>query len=1513
MNYRFTHLSCLRNWLLPAMILGLLCPSAIQAQITLNCPPNVNTTATNGQCARVVTYSPPTTNAQTSTTQTFSYTGGLQTFTVPSGVSSVGIQAWGGQGRTNAGGNISGRNGGYATGNLAVSPGNTLYIYVGGGGGTSTAGGYNGGGSAGAQPCVGARGGGGGGASDVRLNSTSLAARRIVAGGGGGAGGNRVSGCGRGSGGGGGGGYYGGGGGAGWPFGSTTLPSGGTQTAGGNGGTSTYTVPGNNGGAGGAGFGGFGGAEESSTQGGSGNALTGGVGGGNSGGGGQYSVNWTGQSGAGGSGYIGGVSGGSMSSGIRSGNGQVVITYSVPVSVTQTGGLPSGGNFPVGTTVNSFSVSQGTQTATCSFTVTVSDNQQPSVTCPGTQSINLNGSCQATMPDYRSMANASDNCTSNPNKSQSPSPGATVSGTGNQTVTITATDGAGNTQNCTFTLTKVDVTDPTISCPATQTLSLNSSCSASLPSYTSAANVSDNCTAAPAVTQSPAAGTTVNGIGTTTVALTVTDGAGRTASCNLTVNKVDVTAPAVTCPSNQNVNLNASCSASVANFIPQASASDGCTANPTMTQSPTAGTTINSGGSQTITISAVDGSSNTGNCTFTLTAADNVDPSVTCPGNQSVTLDATCGGAMPDYTGSASASDNCSAGLTVTQSPAPASALSGTGTVTITMTATDGSGNTDDCNFTLTKNDATAPTLNCPATVNLNLNAVCQATLPSYAAQSNITDNCSSNPTVVQNPVAGTLVSGTGTTNVTLTATDGASNSGTCTIAVVKVDATDPTVTCPANQSVSLSSNCTASMPNYVPQSVATDNCTGNPTRTQAPAAGSTISSAGPQTVTITATDGAGNSDNCTFTVTANDVTNPTITCPPSQTFSLSANCTAQIPDLTTTTNSADNCTSSPALTQSPTAGTTVSGAGAQPVTLTATDGSGNTANCTVNITFQDLVAPSVTCPGNGTISLNPNCQALVPNYTGQASASDNCTATPTKTQSPAPNTLFTGGGPHTVTITAADGASNTDTCTFQISGIDQVPPSITCPGTQTLALDANCVGTLPDYGPMATATDNCTSNPAKSQVPAPGTTFNGAGTTSVTITTTDGSSLTDDCTFTVDITDQTGPTVTCPPNDTIFTDANCEALLPDYTSTTSNVDNCSTVLNLSQSPFGGTTITGVGTTVQVTMTALDQAGNPGDCTHSVTLADSLAPAFSGCPTVINVTPPSFDCNPAVQWTPPTATDACATTVNLVSSHNPGGQFPIGTTTVTYTANDPNGNTSQCQFDVVVNSPVVDGFVTADLLQPCDGDTVLLSAFSGMTSYQWSTSETSTDIQVTTNGWYWVDMSDANNCTARDSIFVNFLAAPFPSITVNGIDLCTTPFASYQWFLNGTAIPGATSQCFTPTTSGNFTVAVTAPNGCEGESSVLAFVGVDDNAAAQDFALYPNPARDAVNVRLRQPLLEPGMIMIYDMAGRIVQRIDFEMLDTETALDLSRVADGAYFVEIISGEFRGRKKLVRIN
>jgi len=275
----------------------------------------------------------PSTNSN-SFSQTFNFTGAVQTWVVPAGVTSINIQALGAQGKANAAGVSQGGLGGLASGTLAVTPGETLWIYVGGGGTGGGTGGFNGGGNGGTTgTCLTAVGGGGGGASDLRQGVDKLSSRRIVAGGGGGTGGNRVAACSRGAGGGGGGGYYGGGGGSGYPGTTGVVPTGGTQAAGGAGGITGTTFGATNGSPGVLGIGGAGGNEVPSNQAGSQAIIFGsGAGGGLTGGPGQQSGlnNFTGQSGAGGSSYIGGVTGGITSSGVRTGNGAVTISYLLP-------------------------------------------------------------------------------------------------------------------------------------------------------------------------------------------------------------------------------------------------------------------------------------------------------------------------------------------------------------------------------------------------------------------------------------------------------------------------------------------------------------------------------------------------------------------------------------------------------------------------------------------------------------------------------------------------------------------------------------------------------------------------------------------------------------------------------------------------------------------------------------------------------------------------------------------------------------------------------------------------------------------------------------------------------------------------------------------------------------------------------------------------------------------------------------------------------------------------------
>jgi len=317
-------------------------------------------------------------------TQTYVYTGADQTVTVPAGATSVTIKAWGaggggipGSGGSGQGFVSSGGGGGFATGTLAVTPGQTLTLIVGQGGAVTGANRYGGGGGGSYY------GGDGGGRSAVR---TSAGVELITAGGGGGGGSSVSAAYTNNTDGGAGGGNTGAdGAGAGGTY-PGIAGKGGTQTAGGAAGSDA---------TGSLAFPGYASTAGSQFLGGhpAGNYGGGGGGGGYYGGGGaDYHTGAVLGGGGGGSSYVGGVTAGSTIGGTGSvpantndaayaagigaggtgatgGNGRIVLTWVVPQPVinafsftNQTGvGLSSA------ITSNTVTLSGGatSQTATC--------------------------------------------------------------------------------------------------------------------------------------------------------------------------------------------------------------------------------------------------------------------------------------------------------------------------------------------------------------------------------------------------------------------------------------------------------------------------------------------------------------------------------------------------------------------------------------------------------------------------------------------------------------------------------------------------------------------------------------------------------------------------------------------------------------------------------------------------------------------------------------------------------------------------------------------------------------------------------------------------------------------------------------------------------------------------------------------------------------------------------------------------------------------------------------------
>ncbi|MBT0608804.1 HYR domain-containing protein [Aequorivita echinoideorum] len=160
---------------------------------------------------------------------------------------------------------------------------------------------------------------------------------------------------------------------------------------------------------------------------------------------------------------------------------------------------------------------------------------------------------------------------------------------------------------------------------------------------------------------------------------------------------------------------------------------------------------------------------------------DITPPVITCPTNITQDNDLGICGAVVTFD-AATATDDVDPNPIVTQTGGPESGDEfPVGETTVTFTATDAAGNVSTCSFTVTVEDVEAPVVTCPGlqTVSADENGMYE--IPDYIGDGLVTieDNCATEFTTTQSPVAGTMVA-EGTTTVIIEASDDAGNTAGC-------------------------------------------------------------------------------------------------------------------------------------------------------------------------------------------------------------------------------------------------------------------------------------------------------------------------------------------------------------------------------------------------------------------------------------------------------------------------------------------------------------------------------------------------------------------------------------------------------------------------------------------------------------------------------------------------------------------------------------------------------------
>jgi len=763
----------------------------------------------------------------------------------------------------------------------------------------------------------------------------------------------------------------------------------------------------------------------------------------------------------------------------------------------------------------------------------------------------------------------------------------------------------------------------------------------------------------------------------------------------------------------------------------------------------------------------------TDNCSGTVTGTPNVTLPITAPGTTVVTWTYTDDNgnsstqtqnviiadntapvpdvvSLPDITAECSvialtaptATDNCSG--TVTGTHSATLPITAPGTTIVTWTYTDAGGNTSTQTQNVIIDDVTAPV---PDLATLaDVTSECSVTTLTAPTA---TDNCGGLVTVTNN--ATLPITTQGTTIVTWTYTDGDGNASTQTQNVIVDD-----VTAPVPDLATLADVNSACSVTTLTAPTATDNCAGVVTVTNNVTL--PITTQGTTVVTWTYTDVNGNSSTQTQNVIINDATAPV----PDLATLADVTSECSVTSLTAPT-ATDNCAGVVTVTSN--AILPITAQGTTVVTWTYDDGSGNTSTQTQNVIINDVTAPVPDLAALADITAECSVTSLT-----APTATDNCGGTVTVTNNA---TLpITAQGTTVVTWTYTDAAGNNSTQTQNVILNDVTAP---VPDIAALAdATAECFVTVT----APTATDNCVGTIVGTTVDP--LTYSVEGAYVINWTFTDGAGNTSTATQNVIIDDVTPPV----PTTAALADVTAECGVYSLTYPTAS-DNCGgTITGVTATSFP---ITTTGTTV-VTWTFDDNRGNVITQTQNVIIDDVTAPV----PSALALPNVAAECE-VLGLPTPTATDNC----NGLILGTTTTTFPIstqGTTVVTWTFDDGNGNVSSQTQDVVIDDntspvadiatlPTVNASCSLNSLTPptasdnCDGTII------GTTS----TIFPITTLGTTTVIWSYAD-GNGNFSTQTQTVLIDDVTAPVA-------DVANLPELTGECVIATLTPPTATDNC----------------------------------------------------------------------------------------------------------------------
>jgi PKD repeat protein len=266
------------------------------------------------------------------------------------------------------------------------------------------------------------------------------------------------------------------------------------------------------------------------------------------------------------------------------------------------------------------------------------------------------------------------------------------------------------------------------------------------------------------------------------------------------------------------------------------------------------------------------------------------------------------------------------------------------------------------------------------------------------------------------------------------------------------------------------------------------------------------------------------------------------------------------------------------------------------------------------------------------------------------------------------------------------------------------------------------------------------------------------------------------------------------------------------------------------------------------------------------------------------------------------------------------GIYMTASATFSVTVTDINGCSAIDSVHVTI-LPLPGFSVVANPTSMCLGDTASLICNNPAWTYSWTPASTlniatgdSVIATPTSTTTYSITAVDTNGCVSNTTkaITVYPPLAP-PVVLINGFTLtCSTFGFSYQWFLNGNPIAGATSQTYVATQVGNYSVIAYTYQGCDSGESPAVFVDGIKEEEGMSFTIAPNPNNGSFELFFNTTTVSDFSVNIYSVDGKLVyiEQLSHFSGTYRKQIDLSGFGGGTYIIRLSNDKQQSVQRII---